>query len=54
MTRATITYPEMREARQQILAVKDPEAQTALFTLLGLIYKLVGNLDEVRLEADRS
>lgn len=35
-----LPYEDMREARRQILAVKDPQAQAALFTVLGLLQQL--------------
>ena len=38
------TYAEMREARRQILAVKNPEAQDALFTVLGLVHQVAEQL----------
>jgi hypothetical protein len=36
----------MREARRQILAVEDPKAQAALFTLLGLLHQLATQTQE--------
>ena len=41
----TLPYDDMREARRQILAVQDPQAQTALFTVLGLLAQLAARLD---------
>ena len=35
-----LAYADLRNVRRQILAVKDPEAQAALFTLLGLVHQL--------------
>lgn len=40
-----IAYEDLREARRQVLAVNDPQAQTALFTLLGLLNQLAETLD---------
>lgn len=36
---------DLREARRQILAVEDPKAQTALFTVLGLLHQLAEELE---------
>ena len=41
----TLQYEDLREARRQILAVKDPEAQAALFTVLGLLHQLAEELE---------
>jgi hypothetical protein len=38
------TYEHMREARRQVLAVTDPQAQDALFTVLGLVHQVVEEL----------
>jgi hypothetical protein len=45
VTGSTLDYDDMREARRQILAVQDPQAQTALFTLLGLLDKVAEDLE---------
>lgn len=42
---ATIAYEDLREARRQILAVTDPQAQGALFTVLGLLHQLAEELE---------
>jgi hypothetical protein len=36
----TLQYEDVREARRQIMAVEDPKAQEALFTLLGMFHQL--------------
>jgi hypothetical protein len=41
----TLQYEDLRAARRQILAVKDPEAQAALFTVLGLLHQLAEELE---------
>jgi len=41
----SLAYDDMREARRQILAVTDPQAQDALFTVLGLLNQLAERLD---------
>jgi hypothetical protein len=40
-----LPYDDMRAARRQILAVQDPQAQDALFTVLGLLARLAEQLD---------
>jgi hypothetical protein len=42
----TLSREDMREARRQIMAITDPTAQTALFTLLGLLQQLAERLDK--------
>jgi len=47
---AALAYDDMREARRQILAVTDPQAQDALFTVLGLLNQLAERLDRQPLQ----
>ncbi len=39
-------YEHLRNARREVLAVNDPDAQAALFTLLGLIDMLANAIRE--------
>lgn len=42
----TLSREDIREARRQIMAITDPTAQTALFTLLGLIQLMAERIDK--------
>ena len=44
----TLAYEDLREARRQILAVEDPKAQAAPFTVLGLLHQLAEELEKSR------
>lgn len=52
MIYTTLSRDDMRAARREIMAVQDPAAQAALFTILGLLQKVSEQADNARSNVD--